>query len=229
MQLLAAARQRLELWDVPRAEVDRLESTRTPRKTFTLNAPRTGIVVAKQAIAGMFIEPSLELYLISDTRTLWVLADVYASDISSVKLGDSAQLSIEGAGPESIPAKVAFIPPTIDEATRTLKVRFEVDNKDGRLRPGAFVTAEMAIALGRGLSIPEDAVIHAGPREIVFVVEGEQVEPRQVHLGPNIAGRYRVEDGLHGGERVATGAQFLLDSESRLRASNAPGEAHAGH
>lgn len=228
-RLVAAARQRLALWDVPPGEIARLERTRTPRRTFTLIAPRTGIVLAKQALAGMFIDPSLELYLISDIRKLWVLADVYDTDVPFVKLGDSARLSIEGGGAEPTPAKVVFIPPTIDEATRTLKVRFEVDNRTERVRPGAFVTVEMDLSLGPGLALPEDAVIRTGPRAIVFVVHGDHVEPRQVQLGPNVAGLYRVEKGVRAGERVATGAQFLLDSESRLRASSAPGGAHGGH
>jgi Cu(I)/Ag(I) efflux system membrane fusion protein len=138
-------------------------------------------------------------------------------------------LQIEGTGQGELEAKVGFVPPTLDEATRTLKVRFEVDNRDGRIRPGAFATVEMNIGLGRGLAVPEDAVIHAGPRAIVFVVGADRVEPRQVVLGPIIGGNYRVEKGVVAGERVATGAQFLLDSESRLRASSAPGGAHAGH
>jgi membrane fusion protein, copper/silver efflux system len=227
--LLAGARRRLALWDVPRAEIERLEQTRVPKKTFTLPSPRTGIVVAKQALAGLFIDPSVELYLISDVRRLWVLADVYGSDVPFLKLGGSARLVIEGTLPEPIAGKVSFIPPTLDEATRTLKVRFEIDNKDGRIRPGAFATVEMEIALGRGLAIPEDAVVHAGPRAIVFVLAADRVEPREVVLGPNLGGRYRVIKGLRAGERVATGAQFLLDSESRLRASSAPGGGHGGH
>jgi membrane fusion protein, copper/silver efflux system len=227
--LLAGARRRLSLWDVPKGEIERLEQTRVPKKTFTLASPRTGIVVAKQALLGMFIDPSVELYLISDVRKLWVLADIYGTDVPFLKLGSSASLRIEGTLPHAMPAKVAFIPPTIDEPTRTLKVRFEVENREGHVRPGAFVTVEMDVSLGRGLGIPEDAVVHAGPRAIVFVVGRERIEPREVSLGPNLGGRYRVEKGLRAGERVATGAQFLLDSESRLRASSAPGGAHGGH
>jgi membrane fusion protein, copper/silver efflux system len=227
--LLAGARRRLSLWDVPQSEIERLEQTRIPKKTFTLVSPRSGIVVAKQALAGLFIDPSVELYLISDMRKLWVLADVYGTDVPFLKLGSSARLQIEGTLPEALAGKVAFIPPTLDEATRTLKARFEIDNRDGRIRPGAFATVEMDIALGRGLGIPEDAVVHAGPRSIVFVVGVDRIEPRQIVLGPNLGGRYRVEKGLEAGERVAIGAQFLLDSESRLRASSAPGGAHAGH
>ena len=227
-QLVAAGRQRLGLWDVPAAEIARLEATRQPRRTFTLAAPRSGVVVAKQALAGMFVDPSVELYLLSDVRKLWLLADLYESDVPGVKLGDRATLSIEGLG-ASVPAEVAFLPPTIEEATRTVKVRFLLDNADGAIRPGAFATAEMQVALGRGLAVPEAAVIHAGREAIVFVMAGERIEPRSVRLGPLVDAHYRVEAGVASGEQVAVGAQFLIDSESRLRATSGKGPSHGGH
>jgi membrane fusion protein, copper/silver efflux system len=228
-QLLGAARQRLALWDVPAVEVARLEATREPRRTFTLNAPRSGIVVAKQAIAGLFIDPSAELYVISDVKKLWVLADVYESDLPGVRLGDRATLSIEGLAGPGVPAEVAFLPPTIEEATRTLKIRFDLDNKDGGIRPGAFATVEMQLDLGRSLAVPEAAVIHAGSQAIVFVVAGERLEPRSVTLGPLVDRYYSAQAGVMAGESVAVGAQFLIDSESRLRATSGKGPSHAGH
>ncbi|HWO10834.1 MAG TPA: efflux RND transporter periplasmic adaptor subunit [Polyangiaceae bacterium] len=227
-QLLSAARRRLALWDVPAAEIERLERTREPQRTFTLRAPRSGIVVAKQAVAGMYVDPAVELYLISDIDKLWVLADIYESDVAGVKVGDRAEVSIAGlAAP--IPAEVAFLPPTLEEATRTLKVRFNLENPEGRIRPGAFATVELNLEGGPSLAVPEDAVIHAGPRAIVFVVSGERIEPRSVTLGPLVAGFYSVHAGLEANEAVAVGAQFLIDSESRLRATTGEGPSHAGH
>lgn len=228
-QLIAAAKNRLALWDVPSTEIDRLEKTRLPQRTFTLNAPRAGIVVAKQALAGMFVDPSVELYLISDTSKLWLLADLYESDAAGVQVGDSAQLSIEGANGEAIPARIAFLPPTLEESTRTLKARFDLDNVGGRLRPGAFATVELTVDRGTALAVPEEAVIHAGQQAIAFVVAGEQIVPRSVKLGPLVDGFYVAEEGLHAGESVAVGAQFLLDSESRLRATSGRGASHGGH
>lgn len=227
--LLDAARKRLALWDVPAGEVARLESTREARRTFPLLAPRSGVVVSKEAIQGMFVEPSLELYTLSDLSRVWVLVDVYETDVPYVHIGDHAGLSIEGAS-ASVDSKVAFLAPTIDEATRTRKVRFELENKDGRYLPGAFASAELNLSLGKGLAIPENAVIRTGTRSIVFVAHGEQgehLQPREITLGPLIGDRYRVEAGLSLGDRVATGAQFLLDSESRLRATSIPGGGHA--
>jgi Cu(I)/Ag(I) efflux system membrane fusion protein len=230
VQLLAAARRRLSLWDVPKGEIERLETTREPRRTFPLLAPREGVVVAKEAIEGMYVEPSLELYTLSDLSRVWILADIYETDVPYVHVGDHAMLSIEGLEAPTH-AKVAFLAPTIDEATRTLKARFELPNTDNKLRPGAFVSAEMRLDLGEGLSIPESAVIRTGTRAIVFVAHGDPPQhlmPREVKLGPLVGDRYRVDEGLAAGDRVATGAQFLLDSESRLRAtSGGGGHAHA--
>ena len=229
-QLLDAGRRRLSLWDVPRAEIERLESTRDAKKTFPLLAPHGGTVVDKQALDGMFVDPSVELYTLSDLSRVWVLVDLYEADVSSVHVGDVARLAVEGVD-TPLEAKVTFLAPTVDEATRTLKVRFELPNADGRLRPGAFVTVSMDLGSSRALAVPENAVIRTGTRSIVFVAHGEHAEhlqPREIAIGPVIGDFYRVDGGLAAGERVATGAQFLLDSESRLRASGGGG-GHGGH
>lgn len=227
-QLVAAARGRLELWDVPATEIARLEKTREARRTFTLNAPRAGVIVAKQALAGMFIDPSVELYVISDVRKLWVVASLYGDDVAGVRLGAPATLSIAGET-AGVPAEVAFLPPTIQESTRTLEVRFNVDNAAGTIRPGAFATVELHLDLGRSLAVPEAAVILAGPQAIAFAVEGDRIEPRSVQLGPLVDGYYGLQSGLEAGESVAIGAQFLIDSESRLRATSGQGPSHGGH
>jgi Cu(I)/Ag(I) efflux system membrane fusion protein len=155
-----------------------------------------------------------------------VQVDVYEPDVPFVKPDQTAKLTVEGRD-EPIEARASFLSPTIDETTRTLKARFSVDNGDGALRPGAFVSAELEIPLGRGLVVPDSAVIHTGRRAIVFVVHGNHAEPREVKLGSVVEGKVRVERGLAVGEQVATGAQFLLDSESRMRATSATGAGHA--
>lgn len=224
-QLLGASRRRLSLWDVPRSEVARLESTRQPRRTFSLSAPRAGVVVAKQAIQGMYVDPSLELYTLSDLSHVWVQADVYEGDVPYVHVGDQAHLTIQGKE-GGVHAKVAFVPPMLDEVTRTLKIRFDLDNQDGSLRPGAFVSVALDLPLGAGLSLPESAVIRTGTRAVVFVMHGAHGEAREITLGPLVGDRYRIDGGLAAGDEVATSAQFLLDSESRLRGSSAPGGGH---
>lgn len=227
-QLLDAARRRLALWDVPAADIERLERTREPQRTFTLRAPRSGVVLAKQAVAGLYVDPAIELYLISDIGQLWLVADIYESDAAGVKVGAPARVEIAGLA-EAISARVAFLPPTVEETTRTLRVRFNVENPEGRIRPGAFAAVELHVEGASSLAIPEEAVIHAGREAIVFVVSGERIEPRSVKIGPLVAGFYSVHSGLRAGESVAVGAQFLIDSESRLRATTSLGPGHAGH
>ena len=227
-ELLDAARKRLALWEVPQATIEKVIATGEPQRTFSIPAPRSGVVVAKQAFEGLFVDPSLELYTITDLSKVWVLADIYDADVGDVRVGTEAKLTIEGTA-EPLTAKIAFLAPTIDERTRTRKARFELAAADTTLMPGAFVTVEMELTLGRGLAVPESAVIRTGERAIVFVVHGTHAEPREVHLGARVGDAYRVLHGLEAGERVATGAQFLLDSESRLRATSAAGGGHAGH
>jgi membrane fusion protein, copper/silver efflux system len=226
-ELLDAARKRLALWEVPQAVIETVERTGEPMRTFPILAPRAGVVVAKQAFEGQFIDPGIELYTISDLSRVWVLADIYDADVANVRVGSSAKLTIEGRA-EPITAKVAFLSPTIDERTRTRKARFALSNVNDVLLPGAFVTVELDLALERGIALPESAVIRTGERAIVFVVHGTHAEPREVKLGSRVGDYFRVIEGLVVGEHVATGAQFLLDSESRLRATGGGG-GHGGH
>lgn len=229
-QLLAAARRRLSLWDVPKAEIDRLEATHEAKRTFPLLAPRPGVVVSKQALEGMFVDPSVELYTLSDLSRVWVLADLYEADAPYVHLGQKGHLEIEGTN-SKLDANVTFLAPTIDEATRTLKARFELANPERKLRPGAFVTITMELGTTNGLAVPESAVIRTGARSIVFIAHGgghgeHHLEPREIKTGALVSDYYPVESGLKAGEQVATGAQFLLDSESRLRATSGGGGGH---
>jgi len=222
-ELFDAARKRLALWDVPAATVERVIESGEPQRTFALAAPRSGTIIAKQAFEGLFIDPSIELYTISDLSHVWVLADIYEADVAQVRVGTPAKLTIEGeAAP--IEAKVAFLYPTIDERTRTRKARFDLAGT--KVMPGAFVTVELEVQLDRGLAVPESAVIRTGERAIVFIVHDCHAEPREVTLGARVGDYYRVDAGLAAGDHVATGAQFLLDSESRLRATNGMGGGH---
>jgi Cu(I)/Ag(I) efflux system membrane fusion protein len=232
-KLLEAARRRLLLWDVPPAQIERLQKTLEPQRTYVISAPRAGVLVGKQAALGNYVEPGTELFTLSDLSKLWVWIDVYEADVPNVTLGLDAKLTIEGH-PAPLNAKVGFVSPMIDESTRTLKVRLELPNPDGTLRPGAFANAELSIPLGRGLAVPESAVIRTGARNIVFTVHRDangaaHVTPHEVTLGPLVGGFFRVS-GLAPGDAVATGAQFLIDSESRLGATTgAPAGGHGGH
>jgi Cu(I)/Ag(I) efflux system membrane fusion protein len=220
LDLLEAARQRLLLWDVRPADIERLERTGEVRRTLDLHSPVSGYVVAKAAYHGMRVTPADTLFDIADLSHLWVLADVYDSDLPSVRLGMGADLSLTYLPGKTWKGRVTWVAPTVDERTRTVKVRVEVDNGREELKPEMFADVVLRGGLGEGLVLPESAVVHAGERQLVFVDHGDgRLEPRAVRLGPKVAEGIQVLQGVAEGERVVTSASFLLDSESSLRAT----------
>jgi Cu(I)/Ag(I) efflux system membrane fusion protein len=226
--LLAASRRRLERWNVPAAEIERLERERTTRRTIVIDSPREGIVLAKTATKGMNVEPGMDLFTIADLSRVWVQAEVYERDIAGIRVGQKAALTLEAMPGEPLYANVVFVSPTLSETTRTAKVRLEFDNRKGLLKPGMYATVELTVRMGSGLAVPEEAIIDTGERKIVFVALGEgRFVPRDLVLGPKFDRFYTVLSGLAEGDSVATSAQFLLDSESRIKAAG--GGAMAGH
>jgi Cu(I)/Ag(I) efflux system membrane fusion protein len=231
--LLETARAKLELFDVSPDAIAAIEKRGEVLRTVTVRAPRSGTVIEKRALPGMYIEPEMELYLIADLSRVWVLADLYEYEVPFVSVGQGAVFSpvgVEGTPPE-LPAKVVFVDPSVDMSTRTVKVRFELENAEGRLRPGAYGTVRLEIPLGEALTVPSDAVLDTGTRQLLFVQTGEgRFEPRAVRLGASAGARVQVLEGLAEGERVVTRAQFMLDSESRLRAAaRGGGTPHGAH
>jgi Cu(I)/Ag(I) efflux system membrane fusion protein len=230
--LVAASRQRLELFDVPRSVVAQIDRTGVPQRYITITSPQRGTVVEKRAVAGLSVDPMTTLYVIANLERVWVLADLQERDLAQVKLGQEARLSIDALPGRKLTGTVAFVSATVGEATRTAKARIELDNTEGLLKPGLFATVMIDVELGDGLAIPEDAIIDTGERRIVFVSHaGGLFEPRAIEVGISLEGLVQVLSGLKEGESIAESGQFLLDSESRLRAAAAGGgaSAHSGH
>jgi len=218
--LLAAARQRLLFWDIQTEDIERLERTGEVMRTLDLHSDISGYVVAKTAFHGMRVTPADTLFDIADLSQLWVLADVYESDLPAVRLGMPAELRLPFAPGRSWRGSVTYVAPTVEEKTRTVKVRVEVANPGGLLKPDMFADVLLESRLGEGLLVPEGALIRAGERTLVFVDHGEgRLEPREVRAGVRLGGEYQILSGLQAGERVVTAANFLLDSESSLRAA----------
>lgn len=228
LDLANAARRRLELWDVPAGEIDRLAKTGHVKRTLTINSPLTGIVIQKNALKGMNVEPGMDLFVIADLSRIWVQADIYESDIAYIKPGQGAKLFIEALPERDFHGVVTFINPVLDVRTRTAKVRLEIDNRSQLLKPGMYATVKLELDRGSSLALPEEAVIDTGTRKIVFLMRvAGHFEPREVDLGSKAGRFYPVLAGLSEGDNVATSAQFLLDSESRIRAeARAPMEHH---
>ena len=235
--MLEAARRRLLLWDIRPADIERLERTGEVQRTLDLYSPVSGYVTAKMAQHGMRVTPADTLFDIADLSHLWVMADVYESDLPAVTIGMAAELRLSYLPGRTWRGGVTYIAPTVEEKTRTIKVRVEVANADGALKPEMFADVVLKTALGRGLVAPESALLKTGERTIVFVDRGDGLlEPREVQAGAKVAEGVQVLRGLAEGERVVTAANFLLDSESSLKAalagmSPAPAAAdpHAGH
>jgi Cu(I)/Ag(I) efflux system membrane fusion protein len=236
--LVSAARRKLELWDVPRAEIERLERTGQPTRTITFYSPATGVLTKKDVVPGMRVNAGDMPFEIVDLSRVWVLADAYETDLRHVKVGMAATLSLKAFPNRTFAGRVAFIDPFLDPKTRTAKVRIEFPNPTGELRPEMFGEVVLQGKSREGVRIPADAIIHSGTRSVVFVaLGGGKFQPREVTVGEGDTDFVEIVSGIERGDGVVTRANFLIDSESRLRASlaalssgTAPASAgHAGH
>jgi Cu(I)/Ag(I) efflux system membrane fusion protein len=226
--VLAAARTRLKVLGMSDAEIAQIEKAGQVRRLVTIAAPRGGIVLNRAVSAGTAVDPSTELLTIADLSQVWVIAEVGEADATQVTTGSAATLSFPMSGREPFSARVQFIYPTLTERTRTVRVRLPVPNPDGVLRPGMYGSAEFPPVARDALTVARDAVIDTGESQHVFVhTPGNVLEPRQVKVGARFADRVEILQGLAPGDHVVTTGVFLIDSESRLRASGGTG--HSGH
>jgi Cu(I)/Ag(I) efflux system membrane fusion protein len=217
--LADAARQRLRYFDVSPAEIAALERAGEERRAVTLRSPVAGVVMEKIAFEGMKVAPADRLYEIADLSRVWILADVYEKDLGRVRLGTPARVSLPQGGGEW-QARIAFVSPVVKPETRSVEVRLEVDNPGGVLKPDMFMDVHLQAQGAAAVTVPETAVINTGERTLVFVDQGAgRFEPREVTLGARVPGGYEVQRGVAAGERVVVSANFLLDSESSLRAA----------
>jgi RND family efflux transporter MFP subunit len=219
-RLVDAARTRIERWDVPGDQLAQLEETRQPQTTVTFRSPVSGFVIEKQALAGMHVTPGQTLYRVADLSRVWVEADLYEQEIPLVRTGQPATVTLDAYPGERFAGRVAYLYPFVQENTRTMRVRFDFANRGGRLKPGMYANVELQVPLGRGLTVPSDALVDSGTRQLVFVAEGDgYFQPRDVTVGQRFGDRVQILEGLKVGELVAAGAAFFLDSESQFRAS----------
>jgi Cu(I)/Ag(I) efflux system membrane fusion protein/cobalt-zinc-cadmium efflux system membrane fusion protein len=219
-RLVASARQRFDLWDVPAGHAAMLEKTRKASGTFLVTSPVSGFVLEKQAVEGRRVMAGESLYKVADVSTVWIEADVYEVDAPNVRVGSRAEVTLDGQPGSHLTGRAVYIYPYADEKTRTVKVRFQFPNRDGRLRPGMLATLDLSTPLGPGLSVPSDALLDSGTRQIVFLAQGDgYFEPRDVKAGQRVDGRVQILEGLKEGDEVVSGAAFFVDSESQLRAA----------
>ena len=218
--LLEAARERLLLWDISPADIAELERSGTVRRAFDLHAEVSGFVTVKNVVQGMRVMPADTIFEIADLSHVWVLADVYESDLRSLRMGMPATMTLSYQAGREWRGHVSYIAPTVDPATRTVEVRADVANQGATLKPGMFGDVVLRVEEGTGLVVSDSAVIDTGDRRLVFLDRPDgTIEPRQVEVGAKLADGYQVLRGLAKGDRVVTSANFLLDSESSLKAA----------
>jgi RND family efflux transporter MFP subunit len=218
--LLESARRRLQLFDVAEHQIKELEKTRQPMKTLHIHSPTHGIVVKKDILQGMFVTPEMHLYVVTDISKIWVYADIYEYEIPWVKVGQEAEMTLSYFPGKVYKGVVTYIYPYLQAETRTVKVRMEFDNPNWGLKPDMYANVKLESKIAdSAIVIPADAVIRSGVRNIIIVSKpGGVFEPRDVKIGLDTGDGYlQILEGAKEDEEIITSAQFLIDSESKLK------------
>ena len=215
--LLASARRRLAYWDISDRQIRRIIETGDVRKTLTLYAPVSGIVMEKDVFEGQAFRAGENLYMVADLSGVWVNAEVFEADAALVREGMPAEVRFSALPGQSIAGRIEYVYPTLGEKTRSMRARVSIPNPGGELKPGMYATVTMDVDLGERLTVPSSAVLQTGEKALAFVdMGGGTIMPHELVLGVRGQDRVEVLDGLEAGQRVVTSAQFLLDSESNL-------------
>jgi RND family efflux transporter MFP subunit len=215
--LLASSRQRLEYWDVSEEQIERLLETREVRRTLTLHAPATGVVMEKNVFAGQAFQPGANLYMIADLSEVWVNAEIFEADAALVREGMPTEVTVEALPGRAFSGRVEYVYPTLRDRTRSMQARIALANPGARLKPGMYATVRLSADMGEVLTLPGSAVLYTGERAVAFVdMGGGSLMPHELELGVRGGDFVQVLSGVEPGQRVVTSAQFLLDSESNL-------------
>jgi RND family efflux transporter MFP subunit len=218
--LIAAARERLRLWDVSDQEIQGLESEGKVKRAITVYSPVNGVVMERAAYHhGTFVDPTKDLFTIVDLSQVWVLGELYETDLPFIRTGQAAEIELPySGGGRKIRGRVDFVYPFLDPKSRTVQVRMEFPNTSLSLKPEMFTNISMSVSVGRQVLVPLDAVMDTGIEQYVFIDKGDgYVQPRKVKVSVEAGERVGIEQGLKPGERVVTAANFIVDSESRLK------------
>jgi RND family efflux transporter MFP subunit len=228
-RLLQSARERLLRFDMAAEDIQELERRGQPADALPVRSPAGGLVVEKTAVKGMRVTAGQTLFKISDLSTVWIEADVPERDLGSVRVGQNASVTLDASPGQTITGRVAYVYPSLDEQSRTGKVRLQIANGSGRLRPGMFATVLLTGTARAVLVVPVDALIETGNEQLVFIARGDgYFEPRHVRAGRRTNDDVEIIEGLGEGETVAGAAAFFLDSESQLRAGTQSYESPGG-
>jgi Cu(I)/Ag(I) efflux system membrane fusion protein len=219
-QIVDAIRERLINMGLADDDIKQLANEKKASSDIILRSPVSGYIIEKNITSGQFVDPGQNLFTISDFSRIWVLANIYETDLNKIKVGQNAVLKSDITSSTFIDGKVAYIYPTISEKTRTVQIRLEFNNPSLNLRPGMYVDVELDYGGSDALVVPSDAILDGGEMQYLFVVHNKtHFEPRLVKTGRTFDDYVEIISGITEGEEVLTSANFLIDSESRLKAA----------
>ncbi len=234
--LVESTKKRLLLWGIPKREIERLEREKKTSIHMTIYSPISGTVIKKAALEGQYVKEGSHLYTVADLSNLWMFADIYEYEMSWVKLGQEVEVVTPAYPGEVFSGKITFVDPVLHPQTRSVKVRADFPNLEGKLRPEMFVNVKIKIPLTKkdfpwmaksfkhngALAIPVSALLDTGKRKLVYVSEGGgNYKQKEVKIGPRAGAYYPIVEGLKEGERVVTRANFLIDSQTQLTGEEA--------
>lgn len=217
--LISAARRRLSYWDISEQQIAELERTGVARRTLTLRSAFPGHVIEKHVIEGQRIRAGDDLFRVADLSSVWIEPSIFERDLPLVALGQTAEVAFEALPGERFEGRVTFIHPTLDDRTRTVRVRIELTNPGFRIKPMMYGTVRIEAAAPPTVTVPLTAVLPTGDRDLAFVLRGGEVLPREVTVGERGDRTVSVLDGIAAGDTVVASATFLFDSESSLAAA----------
>jgi RND family efflux transporter MFP subunit len=218
--LVAAAKARLQQFDVSESEIGKLNETGEAITDLTFYSPASGYITERNALPNMYVQPDTKLYAIADLSDVWVLAQIFQNDAGRIKPGDPAAITLDAYPGQVFRGKVDYLLPQVDAATRTLPVRLVFSNADLKLRPGMYVNVSLKLRLGKRLIVPDSAVFHSGVKNLIFAYTGDgNIAPREVEVGPHVGDQFVITKGVKAGEQIVTSANFLIDSEAQLQAA----------
>jgi membrane fusion protein, copper/silver efflux system len=219
--LVASARERLRLWDLTDAQITGLERRGKAEPVLMVYAPSSGIVLKREALPGKYVEPGTTLYEVADLSTVWISADIYESEVASVKLDQPISVSFAAYPGETFHGNMAYIYPSLNQEARTVRVRFELPNPGLKLKPGMYGNVSLQTDAAKALVVPKEAVLETGLRQLVFMDRGQgRYEQTLVKLGRRNQDHVEVMEGLKEGDQIVTSANFLLDAESKLTSAS---------
>jgi Cu(I)/Ag(I) efflux system membrane fusion protein len=215
--LVAAARDRLLLWGIRPAQIAALERSGTPELSLTFGSPITGVVLQKMAIEGQYVSEGTELYQLADLSRVWLVAKVYEHEVGRLSVGLPVEATISALPSRTFRGRIAFVDPVLDASTRSARVRAELPNAKGELKPGMFADARIEVPSTNALTVPKAAVIDTGTRRVVYVeTVPNTFTPRDVRIGEASSDRIAILGGLREGERVVVAANFFIDAQTQL-------------